>query len=150
VNSYQVLQQVVAGLKYKPGWQFGLRYGVTSGTQFFTPWSRAATGNVSTAVTVIPDGEPVFLVIVVTARDSSAPERWIQVQHEFAAPHHMFAGEWDEFVLICILKVEAHEAMECFEVGGVKTFYPGHGPDGNLYGVKRKAPLPFPVLTEAS
>jgi hypothetical protein len=36
--------------------------------------------------------------------------------------------------------VDRHEGCEIFEVGGVRVFYPEHGPAGRLYQIVRREP----------
>lgn len=137
----------VTHLKYKPGWKFGLRSGQTWSS--YSLWDGPPEGNVSTAAALPVVLFPAYLVIEARVMDSGNHNWPVNVQHTFTVPHPGMRMEWDEWLLHCILEVEHHEAMEYFEVGRVKTFYPEHGSNANLYGLKRKKPMPYPEGTHA-
>lgn len=115
------LEFVVAGLAYKPGWQFFLARTAGSWRQLRID---ARVYNSHRPV------HPEFLVI-----------------HMIDVPPVPYTvEEWERWVLDQIIRVETHEACEFFTVHGVRPFYPWHATDyppgeivdGDGYACKRR------------
>ncbi len=108
-----VLAELVAVLKYKPGWHFAL-YDLDRGQG-----SKGLT-----------------LVITVHTPDSYQPDRTIAVAHYMIVPPAAYdARSWRRWLFEQVLLVERHEAMEFFTVDGDKPFAPNHGPGRDPYTV---------------
>lgn len=142
--SHAELQQLVAGLVYKPGWVFAMAGGWTfSNGPLTTPRLAGQAVNVSTggsSTYAWPDGELLTLVIEIVTPDSGDPSRTVLVQHRFTAPPWTPSDGWRRWVLEQILAVERHEACEFFQIGSGRPFYPQHGPGADLYAIRERVP----------
>lgn len=136
------LQQLAAGLVYKPGWTFALHGGWSfSNGPISTPtlgWP-GQTHNTGGTMAVWPDGEPLALVIEIYTPDSGDPSETVLVQHRFPVPPGPPPGGWRRWLLDQVLAVETHEACEFFQVEDSRPFYPEHGPDADLYAIRERA-----------
>lgn len=139
--NYHDLQDVIAGLRYKPGWSFSLLSGasMSMGAIKVTGMEASAASFSTARLILLP---PVTLVITLDTPDSGNPERNILVPHHFIVPDEaMILGavtmNWDRWVLDRIHNVETHEMCEVFEVNGRRPFYPAHGPDADLYAIRQ-------------
>jgi hypothetical protein len=142
--SHAELQQLVAGVAYKPGWAFAVVGGWTfsAGPVMQTtvlPGQPVNTGSAAGGTYAWPDGELLTLVIEIVTPDSGDPSRTVLVQHRFPAPPAPPAGGWRRWLLAQILAVETHEACEFFQLDGGRPFYPQHGPDADLYAIRERA-----------
>jgi len=134
---YSQLQETVSRLTYKPGWQFWLYSGCTSGSGGSTVTGfPASAANTVTGYAILR--APVFLVIRVRTEDSGGGGQ-IMFDHTFAVPPEDVAVPWPRWLLDRVLDVERHEAMEFFAIGDARPFYPEHGPDADLYSVRERA-----------
>lgn len=134
------LAEAVAGTRYLD-WQFALTQNPEGAaaetmTQGFGYPVTSGTNLASWQVMLFP---PQYLSVALRSPDSGNHERVLRFVHTFLVPSPDFAGEWDRWVLQCILSVHAHEAMEEFTVNGVKEFYPAHGDEGSPYDVIRRS-----------
>jgi hypothetical protein len=134
------LQAMVDALRYKPGWEFMLRYGATSSAGASVTGPQATTSSIGSAghITLAHPPLPVTLAIIVRTPDAHKHEKIIYVPHTFAVPPEDDHPPWDEWLLACIHNVEVHEMCEFYQVGGHRPFYPEHGPTANLYSIKRR------------
>ena len=98
------LEQLVAGLGYKPGWRFKLG----------GPRRR-------------------FVCVYALTADSWHPERERWTQHMFEVPDDLARAEWARWVFDRLLEVEQHEAGEFLRVGDQRPFYPHHQDEGSPY-----------------
>jgi hypothetical protein len=142
------IPELVASVRYKPGWRFRLTEGPTFNLGAGQISSDATTGNyATTATTILVDGlEPVRrLLIEVEAPDSDDPSRMLRVTHTFPVPWGALAFDgppawWRRWLLDRIFDVERHEAMEFFRLDNDRVFYPDHGPGMNPYAVVDHTP----------
>lgn len=109
-NTHDVLANLVAEVKCKPGWAFELR-----------PAS---------------DGPFLSLVISVDGPDSRGARRPIRVQHWHAVPEATYnRASWARWLFERCRGVENHELGEWFDIGGRRPFQPLHGPGELPYEV---------------
>jgi hypothetical protein len=74
------------------------------------------------------------LTVLVQTDDSYEPHNPIRVRHLFPVPPAAYNRQsWQHWLFEQLLEVERHEAMEFFEIDGVKIFSPNHGPGWNPY-----------------
>lgn len=74
------------------------------------------------------------LVITITTPNSYDPTEMRKVAHYFPVPPAAFnERSWKRWLFDQILLVERHEAMEFFEINGVKSYAPNHGPGNDPY-----------------
>lgn len=105
------LAALVASCTYRPQWQLTL--------------DVQDRGQGSTGLT---------LSVLVQTADSYEPHRTIRVRHLFPVPPASYnRASWQRWLFERLLEVERHEAMEYFEVDGVKPFSPNHGPGWDPY-----------------
>jgi hypothetical protein len=135
------LARLVPTLKCFPGWSFELRHGLTwsSGAAVQMDSSQALPVTSSAAWIPVP-GQPLFLVVTLDTLDSTDPdrERRVLVPHPFLVPEFP-VEDWGDWVLrYCVMAVLAHEACEWFEEDGVRTHMPDHGPEADLYAIRRR------------
>lgn len=95
--------EVVASLRYKPGWTFKLG----------GPLGR-------------------FLCVFATTPDSQHPGEERTTQHMFELPEYD-GQEFVRWVFLHLLDCERHEAGEFFTVAGHRPFYPHHQEEGSPY-----------------
>jgi hypothetical protein len=135
-NGIPALANMVSQLHYKTGWQFWLEAGHTGtagGCPPVTP--DTVTRALAPAMIAVTFGEPVRLVICVTAEDSMRPGQMASFGHRFDVPPDDSAMPWHWWLLSCIRSVETHEMCEAFAIGEVRPFYPEHGPGARLYEI---------------
>lgn len=111
-----VLEDLVAGLTYKPGWTFTLR-------------ADHDRGQGSTGVT---------LDVVSRTYNSHHPEagEGYFVHHYMIVPPAAFnRRSWLQWLLDQILLIERHEACEFLRIDGEQPFAPNHGPGNDPYMV---------------
>lgn len=105
------LEEILDKLKYFPGWGFYLH--------------KIDRGQTCVGLT---------LTISVKVPDSYNHEKTIGVRHLFPVPPAAFnSGSWRRWLFDRILDVHTHEAMEGFEIDGVKPYAPHHGPGEDPY-----------------
>jgi hypothetical protein len=74
------------------------------------------------------------LVVHVVGQNSYLPHNIVRVNHYFPVPPAAYnRASWQRWLFDCLLKVELHEAMEWFEIDGVKPYAPNHGPGWDPY-----------------
>lgn len=120
------LAELVAALRYRPGWRFRLV-------------NRLDRGQSSVGMT---------LVISITGPDTYHPEKTIVVDHYMIVPPAGYDGRsWRRWLFDQILLVERHEAMEWFRFqitasdGMVyetldRPYAPSHGPGNDPYLIR--------------
>lgn len=110
-----LLAELVAVLKYRPGWRFRLVDNLDRGQG-----SKGLT-----------------LVITTATVDSYPPHEPIQVNHYMLVPPAAYdARSWRRWLLDQVLLVERHEACEFFTLDGDKPYAPSHGPGNDPYLVR--------------
>jgi hypothetical protein len=143
------LQALVASAKYKPGWKFCLTQGPT-----VNPAASFLAGDLADGYTrgqgrdFLSRGVPLFLHVVLRAPDSGNPAHMIRLAHLFAVPDAHLAIPWDHWLFDRVMDVERHEAMEAFETGGRKPFYPQHGTPDVYRMVRTPEPPQVTALLE--
>ena len=115
VDYPHALADLVARLRYKPGWGFDLR--------------TLDRGQSSVGLT---------LAITVVTTNSYPPHEPMRVAHLMPVPPAAYDGRsWRRWLLDQILLVEQHEACEFFTLGdGLKPYAPSHGPGSNPYLIR--------------
>lgn len=144
------LPELVARLRYKPGWRFRLMQGNTTpaavarytwdpGQVIAIGGDVYGNGTTGPAAIIVP-GQEAALFIEAQVADSGNPDQTILVLHQFTVDSRTWDSvtDWERWLFARIEDVERHEAMEFFQVGGDRPFYPEHGPDADLYTVKRR------------
>lgn len=109
-NTHDVLADVVARVKCKPGWLFSLR----------------------------DEEGDLRLVIYVPGYNSATPSdlRPFNVQHFFPVPSATYNEKtWRRWVFEMCRRVENHELGEWFRIGAERPFAPLHGPGEDPYTV---------------
>ena len=137
------LGALVAVARYKTGWRFRLEHGATSAAGSCwaggMPDGLGATAAFPVMVTLAWAGVPGG---VRPHRGLGRPGRMVLLEHRFLVPDDP-GVPWHRWLLDCIHRVEIHEMCEAFGVGGQRPFYPGHGPDADLYAITDRG-LPGP------
>jgi hypothetical protein len=111
----EVLADLVAVLKYRPGWRFYL-----VGNHDRGQGSRGLT-----------------LVITCETVDSYPPHDPIKVNHFMPVPPAAYeVRSWRRWLFDQCLLVDRHEACEFFEIDGDKPYAPSHGPGNDPYMVR--------------
>jgi hypothetical protein len=136
------LRDMIAVLRYRPGWRFSLRTGSTWGAGGATAGDHVPSA--SAGPVLCWPGEPCWLVIDARVADSGTGEL-VLVQHMFSVPVRpgLPAAYWRRWLLDRILDVERHEACEYFTLDGARPFYPEHGPGADFYGIRDRTPEPL-------
>lgn len=108
-----VLRDLVDKWRYRPGWTarlYGNAYERDEGCKGLT------------------------LSITTDTVNSYHHEQPIHVQHLFIVPAATYdVRSWRRWLFECGVKVDFHEAMEFFEIDGVKPYAPSHGPGNDPY-----------------
>lgn len=74
------------------------------------------------------------LVITTDTVNSYAPHQPMRVNHLFIVPAAAYdERSWQRWLFERFHQVEFHEAMEFFEIDGVKPYAPNHGPGNDPY-----------------
>jgi hypothetical protein len=108
VFTFDVLRELVAEVRCKPGWSFRL---------------------------LAEDGA-LRLVISVTGPDAADPDDEITVRHFFPVPFASYnRPAWRRWIFERCRGVENHELGEWFRVDGERPFAPLHGPGEDPYTV---------------
>lgn len=111
-DATQVLAEVVSRIRYKPGWTFELaEIDRGQGSEGLTLMIGATVPN------SIDDGAVGILhlmPVMPAAYDQETWTRWVMDQ---------------------ILLIEQHEALEWFQVGDARPFFPEHAPGRNPYTI---------------
>ena len=106
-----ILARLVAGLTYKPTWQFRLQ--------------EIQRGQGCEGLTLMISGR---------APDSWDPSSEIEFLHLFPVlPAAYDEDSWKHWILECVLMVEKHETMEFLKFDGEATFFSEHAPGRNPY-----------------
>jgi hypothetical protein len=130
------LASMLATFRYKEGWRFALREGYTLGSMTADTLDQV-TGNAGGTVISTYPLAPLWLLITIRTPDSTDPGKIIDVTHTFPVPIYDHGDAWRRrWLLDRVLDVERHEACEFFELDGKHPFYPEHGPDVFLYGIR--------------
>lgn len=127
------LEELVRGLRYRPGWFFYL----TDLERDPASTHGAAAGGLT-------------LTILINCIDSYHPSPACEacgtvpsnfrVRHLFSVPAATYhRGSWRRWLFDCILKVEQHEAQEFFISGGERSYAPTHGPGDDPYVIHEYA-----------
>lgn len=107
-STYDLLRQIVAETKCKPGWSFTIRKGEGA----------------------------LRLVITVPGVDSWNEDHPRVVSHWFPVPPATYNHRaWQRWIFECCRGVENHELGEWFRVGDARPFLPLHGPGESPYVV---------------
>lgn len=118
------LFELIKHVSYRPDWAFRL-------VDTTRDWLRDDRGN---AIKGLSGG--LTLIITVITPDSYNHGDTISVAHYFAVPPATYnIDSWRRWLFEQILLVERHEAMEFFEIDGVKPFAPNHGPGEDPYRI---------------
>lgn len=113
-ESRAILEDLVARLTYKPGWQFDLE-DVDRGQ-----------GCVGTT-----------LRISATVPDSWNPAESVDFLHLMPVPAAAYnAQSWQRWLVRQILDVETHEALEFFKIDGEAPYFPSHAPGWHPYDLR--------------
>ena len=108
------LEQLVNSLTYKKNWNFYLQ--------------EEDRGQESKGLT---------LVIAISTPDSYHPDEIRRVNHLMIVPAASYdERSWQRWLFEQICLVETHEAMEFFQVEGVRPYAPSHGPGNDPYMVR--------------
>lgn len=125
----KVLADLVADLKYRPGWHFelkdierdhaGVHEGAAGGLTFIgvtgTQWSNGYEG----------------------AMDAYHPDRPRPVYFYFPVPAATYdERSWRRWLFDRLIDVETHEAMEYFQIGNERPYSPSHGPGNDPYMIR--------------
>lgn len=114
-NTHELLVDLVAGVRCKPGWSFR----------------------------VVDEAGALRLVITVAGHDSSRPDHLIAmtVSHFFPVPEATYnTATWRRWIFERCRGVENHELGEWFRVGAERPFQPLHGPGEDPYTVHEFRP----------
>lgn len=77
------------------------------------------------------------LVITTSTVDTYRPSEPIRVNHLFPVPPASYdRRSWQRWLFDQFVLVETHEAMEFFQVDGVRPYAPSHGPGNDPYMVR--------------
>lgn len=107
----QALADMVAKLKYRPGWQFSLH--------------NIDRGQGSAGLT---------LRILIECVDTYNPDQEMRVYHYMIVPAASYnERSWRRWLFEQLLLVERHEAAEFFQIDGVRPYAPNHGPGHDPY-----------------
>lgn len=110
----EVLAELVLGCRYRPGWEVEL--------------AHEDRGQGSKGLT---------LVITTATVNSYRPEQPIYVNHYFPVPPAAYdQRSWQRWLFEQYLLVEQHEAMEFFQIDGVRPYAPSHGPGNDPYMIR--------------
>lgn len=110
----QILADLTADLKYRPGWTFRLQ--------------DMDRGQGSAGLT---------LLITVETVNSYEPHEPIRVAHLMPVPPAAYdSRSWRRWLFEQCQLVDRHEGCEFFEIGGVKPYAPSHGPGNDPYLVR--------------
>lgn len=151
---YGVLGEMVANLRYKPGWSFHLHWGPSSSSSICSQadipdmtTSGSASLGLSFDFTIGGNAPyeiekppyfyyPLILTICVLTDDAQNPGHKVMVEHPQIVPHEEYHPPWHYWLMECIRLVENHEIGEFFEIAGQRPFYPEHGPNAQLYSLR--------------
>jgi len=129
-----ILADLVAKLKYRPGWSFTLedierdKPGVHSG---------AARGLTLVGLTGNFTWDEEHGHQYVGAMDAYHPEQSRPVYFYFPVPAATYdTRSWRRWLFDRIVDVETHEAMEYFAIGDERPYSPSHGPGNDPYMVR--------------
>lgn len=136
---YRALSDAVQSLRYRPGWTFTL---VTADADIASLGLATAESQSGTCIYwPLPDVEVVLFISLKTL-DANHPENELTILHQFDVPSK---GKWvwERWLFDRIMDVELHEAMEFYEVNGVRPYYPDHTKPAeyrqqNLYTIERR------------
>lgn len=117
-HAAEALEHVVSQVAYKEGWNVRLGY-------MHRPTEHYAG---STGLT---------LIISAPVPNSVKPGEMTYVEHWMHVPPTSWGHDtWVRWVLDQIILVETHEAMEFYQVGKYKPYFPAHGPGRNPYEIR--------------
>lgn len=111
------LADVVSKASYRPGWTFALEH-IDRGQ----------------------GSEGLTLIVTSKGYDTYRPElgEFYRVHHYMPVPPAAYnRASWEEWLLDCLLKIEAHETCEFLVVDGRRPFAPVHAPGHDPYTVRR-------------
>jgi hypothetical protein len=111
----QILADLVAKLKYRPGWTFDLEH-VDRGQ-----------GSAGLTLSITTMGY--------NSHHLDEPPRYRVVHYMLVPPAAYNKKSWTQWLLDQCLLVERHEACEFFVIGGERIFAPHHGPGNDPYVV---------------
>jgi len=107
-DTHQLLAELVATVRCKPGWSFKL----------------------------LEEEGALRLVITVAGYDSYNNEQRLRVAHFFPVPTATYNEKsWQRWIFEMCRRVENHELGEWFKVGEKRPFAPLHGPGEDPYTV---------------
>lgn len=108
------LEEIVAGLRYRPGWRFELEH------------LDRGQGSEGLTFKVLSDQV-----------DTYDPDRKLRVWHFFPVPPAAYNSQsWYRWVLDRLVEIETHEACEFMVVNGKRPFAPNHGPGWDPYAIR--------------
>lgn len=118
----EALNDLVGSCLYRPDWMIWLED---------ADRDHDRDGNVT--------GAGLTLVIQTLGYDAYHPERGqnYRVNHYFIVPAATYnRASWQRWLFDQFVKVETHEAMEYFTIGGEHPYAPNHGPGHDPYTVR--------------
>lgn len=105
------LDNLVKGLKYRPGWTFELKH-IDRGQ----------------------GSEGLTLKILILCKDTYNPEENMRVWHYMPVPPAAYNRQsWQRWLFDQLLLVERHEAAEFFQIDDSRPYAPNHGPGNDPY-----------------
>jgi hypothetical protein len=108
------LEELVAGLEYRPGWRFRL---VTLERD--------------------PGCSGLTFEVLSDTMDTYHPEQRRPILHYFVVPAATYNREsWQEWIRDRLLDIEIHECCEYMQINGKRPFAPGHAPGWNPYAIR--------------
>lgn len=123
------LADLVANLRYKPGWTFTLRNIIRDHIDPADMMSE-------------PLAHGLTLDVVSQTFDSHHPEKGnnYKVHHYMIVPAATYnRASWQRWLFDQLLKIESHEAAEFFRIDGEQPYAPTHGPGDDPYIIREYA-----------
>lgn len=144
------LADLVANLRYRPGWQFRLddierdrasTHGAAAGGLTFIGLTGTVDGPAAGGEGGWSYDDSGNLLSYEGAMDAYRPEVPRPVYFYFPVPAATFnRASWQRWLFDRLMDVERHEAMEHFQVGDERPFSPTHAPGWDPYIVHEYAP----------
>lgn len=131
------LPALVAGLAYRPGWEFRLEYGPTSaaGCQAAQVTGGAASTPTAAVSAASPGGTRPGWSSAPTPRTAATPGRRVRIEHPCTVPPDEPLYGWHRWLLDCCLAVDRPEGCGLFRIHRQAPFFPQHGPRARLYDI---------------
>jgi hypothetical protein len=163
VNTHDVLAELVAKIRCKPGWSFRLQAEDGALRLVIRVPGYDSAGASSTARVLraseqmeeilqrekVPYGDPEMLSAVRELHEAWGEHRRFTVDHFFPVPEATYNERtWRRWVFERCRGVENHELGEWFRVGDERPFAPLHGPGEDPYTVHEFRPLTDALTTQ--